>query len=69
MGITQSLDLPDRTLQFVKDKPLMDQAVEPIDGGPLLVRRGVKFTQIIVDQAQTADGQKYNVMFIATGVC
>ncbi|XP_037537655.1 semaphorin-4E [Nematolebias whitei] len=66
LGITQSLELPDRTLQFVKDKPLMDQAVEPIEGEPLLIRRGATFTRIIVNQVQAADGQKYHVMFIAT---
>uniref|UniRef100_A0A672KGY7 Semaphorin-4E-like n=1 Tax=Sinocyclocheilus grahami TaxID=75366 RepID=A0A672KGY7_SINGR len=28
MGFTKSLELPDKTLQFIKDKPLMDQAVK-----------------------------------------
>ncbi|GAA6234875.1 semaphorin-4E-like [Lates japonicus] len=65
-GITQTLDLPDRTLQFIKDKPLMDQAIQPIDNKPLLVRRGSAFTRIIVNEVQAADGNKYNVMFIGT---
>lgn len=68
-GITQTLDLPDRTLQFIKDKPLMDQAIQPIGHKPLLVRRGATFTRIIVNQVQAADGEKYHVMFIGTGVC
>lgn len=67
LKITQSLELPDRTLQFVKDNPLMDQAIEPIGEEPLLIRRGATFTRIVVNQAQAADGQKYHVMFIATG--
>lgn len=65
-GITQTLDLPDRTLQFVKDRPLMDPAIQPIGAKPLLVRRGATFTRIIVNQVQAADGKKYHVMFIGT---
>uniref|UniRef100_A0A4W6ELQ8 Semaphorin 4e n=1 Tax=Lates calcarifer TaxID=8187 RepID=A0A4W6ELQ8_LATCA len=62
-----TLDLPDRTLQFIKDKPLMDQAIQPIDNKPLLVQRGSAFTRIIVNEVQAADGNKYKVMFIGTG--
>lgn len=65
-GITQSLDLPDRTLQFIKDRPLMDQAIQPIGEKPLLVRRGATFTRIIVNQARATDGETYHVMFIGT---
>ncbi|XP_010742520.2 semaphorin-4E [Larimichthys crocea] len=65
-GITQTLDLPDRTLQFIKDRPLMDQVIQPIGEKPLMVRRGAKFTRIVVNQAQAADGEKYEVMFIGT---
>ncbi|XP_071346945.1 semaphorin-4E [Trachinotus anak] len=65
-GINQSLDLPDRTLQFIKDKPLMDQAIQPVGEKPLLVRRGATFTRIVVNRVQAADGEKYHVMFIGT---
>lgn len=65
-GITQTLDLPDRTLQFIKDRPLMDQAIQPIGEKPVLVRRGATFTRIIVNEVQAADGNKYKVMFIGT---
>ncbi|TKS79983.1 Semaphorin-4E Semaphorin-7 [Collichthys lucidus] len=65
-GVTQTLDLPDRTLQFIKDRPLMDQVIQPIGEKPLMVRRGAKFTRIVVNQAQAADGEKYEVMFIGT---
>ncbi|XP_072220446.1 semaphorin-4E [Leuresthes tenuis] len=65
-GITQSLDLPDRTLQFIKDRPLMEQSIHPIGDKPVLMRKGAAFTRIIVDEVQDADGQKYHVMFIGT---
>lgn len=65
-GITQTLDLPDRTLQFIKDRPLMDQVIQPIGEKPLLVRKGATFTRIVVNQVQAADGKKYEVMFIGT---
>ncbi|TDH05570.1 hypothetical protein EPR50_G00123640 [Perca flavescens] len=66
MGINQSLHLPDRTLQFIKDRPLMDQAIQPIGEKPVLVRKGATFTRILVNQVQAADGEKYRVMFIGT---
>ncbi|XP_029308686.1 semaphorin-4E [Cottoperca gobio] len=65
-GITQTLDIPDQTLQFIKDKPLMDQAIQPIGERPLLVRRGATFTRIIVNRVQAAGGEMYHVMFIGT---
>ncbi|CAL8312207.1 unnamed protein product [Gadus morhua 'NCC'] len=65
-GINQTLDLPDRTLQFVKDRPLMDQAVPPIGVGPLLVQRGAAFSRIVVTRVAAFDDQKYHVAFIGT---
>ncbi|XP_076000796.1 semaphorin-4E [Genypterus blacodes] len=65
-GFNQTTDLPDRTLQFIRDKPLMDQAIQPIGHKPLLVRKRTTFTRIIVNQVQAADGEKYHVMFIGT---
>lgn len=65
-GINQTLDLPDRTLQFIKDRPLMDQVIQPIGEKPHLVRKGPLFTRIIVNQVQAADGKMYHVMFIGT---
>lgn len=69
MGITQTLDLPDQTLQFIRDRPLMDQAIQPVGGKPLLVRSGATFTCIVVNEVQATDGEKHHVMFIGTGVC
>ena len=67
MGYTRSLDLPDRTLQFIRDRPLMDQAVQPISELPLLVRSGPAFTRIVVASAAGLDGSSHRVMFIGTG--
>ncbi|XP_077369118.1 semaphorin-4E-like [Festucalex cinctus] len=63
---TQSLNLPDQTLNFIKDNPLMDDIIQPIGAKPLLERRGATFTCIVVDQVEAADGRKYHVMFIGT---
>ncbi len=65
MGFTTSLELPDKTLQFIKDKPLMDQAVKAGEK-PLLVKRGAAFTRIVVATATALDGTSHQVMFIGT---
>lgn len=67
MGINCSLDLPDKTLQFIRDRPLMDEAVRPLTGGPLLVKKGALLTRIVVDSVLALDGQRYAVMFVGTG--
>ncbi|KAG7513884.1 hypothetical protein JOB18_019409 [Solea senegalensis] len=66
MGMNRSLDLPDKTLQFIRDRPLMDEAVRPLTGRPLLIKRGALLTRIVVDSTLALDGQKYAVMFIGT---
>ncbi|XP_019410325.1 PREDICTED: semaphorin-4D isoform X2 [Crocodylus porosus] len=63
---TSSLNLPDKTLQFVKDHPLMDNSVTPIGDRPRLVKRDVKYTQIVVDRVKALNGTVYDVMFIGT---
>ncbi|XP_051984563.1 semaphorin-4E isoform X1 [Xyrauchen texanus] len=65
-SITKSLYLPDKTLQFIKDKPLMDLPVFPIGVRPLLVKRGAAFTRIVVATATAVDGSSHQVMFIGT---
>lgn len=62
-----SLNLPDKTLQFVKDHPLMDDSVTPVGDRPRLVKRDVKYTQIVVDRVRALNGTIYDVMFISTG--
>uniref|UniRef100_A0A4W5NTS8 Sema domain-containing protein n=1 Tax=Hucho hucho TaxID=62062 RepID=A0A4W5NTS8_9TELE len=66
LGIEHSLDLPDKTLQFVRDRPLMEGAVPPLTGGPLVLQRGAKFSVIVVDRVMAVDGEIYHVMFIGT---
>ncbi|XP_030049471.1 semaphorin-4D isoform X4 [Microcaecilia unicolor] len=66
MNFNSSLSLPDKTLQFVKDHPLMYDSVTPLGNKPQLVKRDVNYTQIVVDRVKALDGNTYNVMFIGT---
>ncbi|XP_062380055.1 semaphorin-4E [Sardina pilchardus] len=65
-GITSSLELPDKTLQFIRDRPLMDQEIGPINNRPLLVKKGAAFTRIVVASVVALDRATYHVMFIGT---
>ncbi|KAM9789513.1 LOW QUALITY PROTEIN: semaphorin-4E-like [Neosynchiropus ocellatus] len=65
-GFVQSLDLPDPTLMFTEKNPLIGDPVMPVGQKSLLFIKGVKFTRIIVDQVQSADGANHYVMFIGT---
>ncbi|XP_053507032.1 semaphorin-4E-like isoform X2 [Ictalurus furcatus] len=64
--ISTSLDLPDKTLLFVREKPLMDEAVKPSSQQPLLVKKGAAFTRIVVASTTALDGSTHQVMFIGT---
>ncbi|KAG8455358.1 hypothetical protein GDO86_001525 [Hymenochirus boettgeri] len=66
MNYTNSLNLPDMTLQFVKDHPLMDDSVTPNGNKPRLVLQNVTCTQIVVDRVKALDGNSYDIMFIST---
>ncbi|KAM6302911.1 semaphorin-4D-like [Podargus strigoides] len=61
-----SLNLPDKTLQFVKFHPLMADSVTPMGDRPRLVKRDVRYTQIVVDRVRALNGTMYDVMFIGT---
>ncbi|XP_054984661.1 semaphorin-4D isoform X2 [Sorex araneus] len=65
-NFSSSLNLPDKTLQFVKDHPLMDDSVAPADNRPRLVKSGVNYTQIAVDRTRALDGTAYDVLFVST---
>ncbi|XP_004068332.2 semaphorin-4E-like [Oryzias latipes] len=66
MGVNESRQLPDKTLQFVRDRPLMDDAVSPVTGRPLLLKKGPLLTRIVVDSVTALNQQTYHVMFIGT---
>ncbi|XP_069481753.1 semaphorin-4D isoform X2 [Ambystoma mexicanum] len=66
LNYNTSLDLPDKTLQFVKDHPLMNDLVMPIGNRPKLMKQNVKYTQIVVDRVKALDHNVYDVMFIST---
>ncbi|XP_048844867.1 semaphorin-4E-like [Brienomyrus brachyistius] len=66
MGVKQSLDIPDGTLQFLRGQPLMDTVVQPLKVEPQLIKRGPAFTRIVVDSVLALDRYFYFVMFIGT---
>uniref|UniRef100_A0A4W5NF92 Sema domain-containing protein n=1 Tax=Hucho hucho TaxID=62062 RepID=A0A4W5NF92_9TELE len=61
-GISSSLHMPDKVLNFVKDHFLMDSVIR---SQPLLLKRSVRYTQIAVHRVQ-AIHKHYNVLFIGT---
>ncbi|XP_054835659.1 semaphorin-4D-like [Eublepharis macularius] len=65
-GYNSSLDLPDRVLQFARNHPLLDDAVTPIDYGLVLLRRGTKYTRLVVDRAFSLDNSTYDILFLGT---
>ncbi|XP_065714502.1 semaphorin-4E-like [Patagioenas fasciata] len=66
IGYNASSDLPDKVLQFVRDHPLMDDAVNPIGNRPVLLKRGSNYTRIVVDRVTGLDQHTYDVMFLGT---
>ncbi|XDV38165.1 hypothetical protein PO909_007632 [Leuciscus waleckii] len=65
-NINSSLQLPDKTLQFVRDHPLLEDPVLPIGNGPRLITKDVNYTQIAVERVLALDGNLYDVIFTAT---
>ena len=68
-NINSSLLLPDKTLQFVKDHPLLADPVLPIGNGPRLIAKDVNYTQIAVERVPALDSNVYDVLFTGTGTC
>lgn len=62
-GISSSLHMPDKVLNFVKDHFLMDSVIR---SQPLLLKRNVRYTQIAVHRIQAVK-KVYHVLFIGTG--
>ncbi|XP_074473364.1 semaphorin-4D isoform X1 [Sebastes fasciatus] len=65
-NISSSLHLPDKTLQFVKDHPLLEDPVLPIGNGPRLITKDVNYTQIVVERVRALDRNVYDVIFTGT---
>ncbi|XP_068190691.1 semaphorin-4D isoform X4 [Antennarius striatus] len=65
-NISSSLHLPDKTLQFVKDHPLLEDPVLPVGGGPRLITKDVNYTQIVVERVRALDRNIYDVIFTGT---
>lgn len=65
--INSSLHLPDKTLQFVKDHPLLEDPVLPVGNAPRFIAKDVNYTQIVVDRVQALDRKTYDVIFTGTG--
>uniref|UniRef100_A0A8C5EVK8 Semaphorin-3C n=1 Tax=Gouania willdenowi TaxID=441366 RepID=A0A8C5EVK8_GOUWI len=65
-NITNSLHLPDKTLQFVRDHPLLEDTVLPIGNRPRLITKDVNYTQLVVERVQALDRNIYDVIFTGT---
>lgn len=64
-----SQNLSELTGNFIKEHPLMDQAVPAFWGSPILVQTSFRshYTAIAVDpQIETASGKTYDVLFLGT---
>ena len=64
-----SKELTDANLNFIKTHPLMNDAVSPFFGSPVLLRTGFNtgFTSIDVDpQVMAPDGSRFDVIFVGT---
>ncbi|TRZ01958.1 hypothetical protein DNTS_004042 [Danionella cerebrum] len=65
-NISSSLFLPDKTLQFVKDHPLLEDPLMPIGNGPRLMATNTNYTQITVHRIRALDHVHYHVLFTTT---
>ncbi|XP_074086100.1 semaphorin-4F [Macrotis lagotis] len=67
LGFGSSLSLPDRVLTFVRDHPLMDQPVSPVDGHPLLVTSNTIYHRVAAHRVTSLLGEEYDVLYLGTG--
>ncbi|XP_078250531.1 semaphorin-4F isoform X1 [Pogona vitticeps] len=65
-GISSSLALPDRVLTFIRDHPLMDELVYPLDHSPLLVVPGTSYQRLAVHRVKALSGQEHPVLYLGT---
>ncbi|CAB1420941.1 unnamed protein product, partial [Pleuronectes platessa] len=61
-------EFPDDVVTFVRNHPVMFNAIYPVGRRPLVVRTNAdyKYTSVAVDQVMAADGN-YHVLFLGTG--
>ncbi|KAK2900122.1 semaphorin-4F isoform X2 [Channa argus] len=62
-GFESSLKLPDKVLTFVRDHPLMENSVT---AAPLMVRKGIKYTKLAVNQRGNGVEPKGVVLHLGT---
>jgi len=67
----ESDQLPESSLQFIKDHSIMDEAVPAQGGQPVFIRANLQhpsqFREIAVDAGvQTTDGHTFDVLFVGT---
>ncbi|XP_062852139.1 semaphorin-4G [Trichomycterus rosablanca] len=65
-NINFSTDLPDDVLHFIRRHPLMSRQIRPLGQRPLLFKRTVDYTKIVVHKVTALDGQIYHMLFIGT---
>ncbi|TFJ97960.1 ecto-ADP-ribosyltransferase 5-like [Platysternon megacephalum] len=65
-GFGSSLALPDRVLTFVRDHPLMDQVVHPLEMGPVLIKLDTQYLRIAVHRVRSVSGQEYDMLYLGT---
>ncbi|XP_061439785.1 semaphorin-4F [Rhineura floridana] len=65
-GIGSSLALPDRVLTFVRDHPLMDQPVHPLENTPVLVQPDTQYCRLAVHRVRALSGQEHDVLYLGT---
>lgn len=66
--IQTTKEFPDDVVTFVRNHPVMFNAIYPVGRRPLVVRTNAdyKYTAVAVDQVMAADGN-YQVLFLGTG--
>ncbi|XP_065607594.1 semaphorin-6C [Cyrtonyx montezumae] len=64
-AIVTSGDIPDETLSFAKEHPLLHGAVAPAGGRPLFTQTGTRLTQLAVDAGAGPRGN-HTVLFVGS---
>ncbi|KAF7252738.1 Semaphorin-4F [Varanus komodoensis] len=65
-GIASSLALPDRVLTFVRDHPLMDGPVAPLEKRPVLVSPGTRYCRLAAQRVRALSGKEHDVLYLGT---